>query len=114
MSSNQKPFSLKDTKACQANPDCHHPAGQDDGSDNILIKHEKFSISFDFLFGKRFLSNEIRHSSFILILELIQPEIEAFLLHQIGMMTGFDNPAPVEHDDAIRMADGGQPVGDHQ
>ena len=44
----------------------------------------------------------------------MQPEIEAFLSHQIGMVSGFDNPAPVEHDDAIRMADGGQPVGDHQ
>ena len=92
------------------------------GSDNILITYKKISISFDFIFGKRFLSNDnwfrrrriIRHSSFSLILELMQPEIEAFLLHQIGMLTAFDDPAPVEHDDSIGMADGGEPVGDNQ
>ena len=73
----------------KTDPDQPSPCIQQvDGSDNILITHKKFHISFDFLFGKRFY-----HSFFVL--ELMQPEIESFLLHEIGMMTGFDDPAPV-------------------
>ena len=83
----------------------------DDSMENSqLFKNRQHSLI-------RHSSIAIRHSkssSFILILKLMQPEIEAFLLHQIGMVSGFDNPAPVENDDAIRIADGGQPVGDHQ
>ena len=44
----------------------------------------------------------------------MQAEIEAFFVHQIGMVTTFDDAAPIEHDDAIGIANGGQPVGDHQ
>jgi hypothetical protein len=47
-----------------------------------------------------------------LALQLIQSEIKTVELHQLGVISGFDDPSPVEHQNGVGIPGRRQPMGD--
>ena len=48
------------------------------------------------------------------IMPRMQVRVEAVAREQRGVIAAFNDPAILQHDDLVRVANGGEPVGDHQ